>query len=33
VRPVSVFPVLLEGDDVLVDLPEDWAKLAAAAGI
>jgi 3-phenylpropionate/trans-cinnamate dioxygenase ferredoxin component len=29
-RPVSVFPVRVEGEDVLVDLPEDWAKLAAA---
>ena len=33
VRPVSVFPVRVEGDDVLVDLPEDWAKLAVAMGI
>jgi 3-phenylpropionate/trans-cinnamate dioxygenase ferredoxin subunit len=29
-RPVSVFPVRVEGEDVLVDLPEEWAKLAAA---
>ncbi|HZD69238.1 MAG TPA: non-heme iron oxygenase ferredoxin subunit [Actinomycetes bacterium] len=29
-RPVRVFPVHLEGEGVLVDLPEDWAKLAAA---
>jgi 3-phenylpropionate/trans-cinnamate dioxygenase ferredoxin subunit len=27
-RPVQVFPVKLEGEDVLVDLPDDWAKLA-----
>jgi 3-phenylpropionate/trans-cinnamate dioxygenase ferredoxin component len=30
VRPVRVFPVRVEGEDVLVDLPEDWAELAAA---
>ena len=30
VTPVRVFPVRVEGDDVLVDLPEDWAKLASA---
>jgi 3-phenylpropionate/trans-cinnamate dioxygenase ferredoxin subunit len=29
VRPVRVFPVRVDGDDVLVDLPDDWAKLAA----
>jgi 3-phenylpropionate/trans-cinnamate dioxygenase ferredoxin subunit len=28
VRPVQVFPVRVEGEDVLVDLPDDWAKLA-----
>jgi 3-phenylpropionate/trans-cinnamate dioxygenase ferredoxin component len=28
--PVRVFPVRVEGEDVLVDLPEDWAELAAA---
>jgi 3-phenylpropionate/trans-cinnamate dioxygenase ferredoxin component len=33
VRPVTVFPVRLEGEDVLVDLPDDWAKLAAEADI
>jgi 3-phenylpropionate/trans-cinnamate dioxygenase ferredoxin subunit len=27
-RPVRIFPVRVEGDDVLVDLPDDWAKLA-----
>jgi hypothetical protein len=27
-RPVQVFPVRVEGEDVLVDLPDDWAKLA-----
>jgi hypothetical protein len=25
---VRIFPVLVEGEDVLVDLPDDWAKLA-----
>jgi 3-phenylpropionate/trans-cinnamate dioxygenase ferredoxin subunit len=29
-RPVRVFPVRVDGDDVLVDLPDDWAELAAA---
>jgi hypothetical protein len=28
VRPVQVFPVQVDGEDVLVDLPDDWAKLA-----
>jgi 3-phenylpropionate/trans-cinnamate dioxygenase ferredoxin subunit len=28
VRPVRIFPVRVEGTDVLVDLPDDWAKLA-----
>ena len=28
VRPVRIFPVRVEGEDVLVDLPDDWAKLA-----
>ena len=27
-RPVRIFPVRVEGEDVLVDLPDDWAKLA-----
>ena len=27
-RPVRIFPVRVEGTDVLVDLPDDWAKLA-----
>jgi 3-phenylpropionate/trans-cinnamate dioxygenase ferredoxin subunit len=27
-RPVQTFPVRVDGDDVLVDLPDDWAKLA-----
>jgi 3-phenylpropionate/trans-cinnamate dioxygenase ferredoxin subunit len=27
-RPVRIFPVKVEGEDVLVDLPDDWAKLA-----
>src|SRR5215216_7110444 len=27
-RPVQIFPVKVEGTDVLVDLPDDWAKLA-----
>jgi 3-phenylpropionate/trans-cinnamate dioxygenase ferredoxin subunit len=27
-RPVQIFPVRVDGDDVLVDLPDDWAKLA-----
>ena len=27
-RPVQIFPVRVEGEDVLVDLPDDWAKLA-----
>jgi 3-phenylpropionate/trans-cinnamate dioxygenase ferredoxin subunit len=27
-RPVEVFPVRVDGEDVLVDLPDDWAKLA-----
>jgi 3-phenylpropionate/trans-cinnamate dioxygenase ferredoxin subunit len=27
-RPVQVFPVMVDGEDVLVDLPDDWAKLA-----
>jgi 3-phenylpropionate/trans-cinnamate dioxygenase ferredoxin subunit len=31
VTPVRTFPVRLAGDDVLVDLPEDWAELAAQA--
>jgi 3-phenylpropionate/trans-cinnamate dioxygenase ferredoxin subunit len=30
-RPVRVFPVKVEGDDVLVDLPMDWAALAEEA--
>jgi 3-phenylpropionate/trans-cinnamate dioxygenase ferredoxin subunit len=30
-RPVRVFPVRVEGDDVLVDLPPDWAVLAKEA--
>ena len=30
VRPVRVFPVRVEGEDVLVDLPDEWAELAAA---
>ena len=28
VRPVQVFPVQVDGEDVLVDLPDDWANLA-----
>jgi 3-phenylpropionate/trans-cinnamate dioxygenase ferredoxin component len=28
--PVRVFPVRVEGEDVLVDLPEEWAEMAAA---
>jgi 3-phenylpropionate/trans-cinnamate dioxygenase ferredoxin component len=28
VRPVRIFPVRVDGEDVLVDLPDDWAKLA-----
>jgi 3-phenylpropionate/trans-cinnamate dioxygenase ferredoxin subunit len=28
VRPVRTFPVRVDGDDVLVDLPNDWAELA-----
>jgi hypothetical protein len=28
VRPVRIFPVRVDGTDVLVDLPDDWAKLA-----
>jgi 3-phenylpropionate/trans-cinnamate dioxygenase ferredoxin subunit len=28
VRPVQIFPVRVDGEDVLVDLPDDWAKLA-----
>ena len=28
VRPVRTFPVRLQGDDVLVDLPDDKAELA-----
>jgi 3-phenylpropionate/trans-cinnamate dioxygenase ferredoxin component len=28
VAPVRVFPVRMEDDDVPVDLPDDWAKLA-----
>ena len=28
IRPVQTFPVKIEGDDVLVDLPEDKAELA-----
>jgi 3-phenylpropionate/trans-cinnamate dioxygenase ferredoxin component len=28
VRPVRIFRVRVEGEDVLVDLPDDWAKLA-----
>ena len=27
VRPVRIFPVKVDGEDVLVDLPDDWAKL------
>ena len=27
-RPVQIFPVKVDGDDVLVDLPDDWATLA-----
>jgi len=27
-RPVQIFPVKVDGDDVLVDLPDDWAMLA-----
>jgi hypothetical protein len=27
---VRIFPVRVEEEDVLVDLPDDWAKLAAA---
>jgi 3-phenylpropionate/trans-cinnamate dioxygenase ferredoxin subunit len=27
-RPVRIFPVRVDGDEVLVDLPDDWAKLA-----
>jgi 3-phenylpropionate/trans-cinnamate dioxygenase ferredoxin subunit len=27
-RPVRIFAVKVEGEDVLVDLPDDWAKLA-----
>ncbi len=27
-RPVQTFPVKVDGDDVLVDLPDDWAMLA-----
>ena len=27
-RPVQTFPVHVDGDDVLVDLPDDWAMLA-----
>ncbi|HEY7605787.1 MAG TPA: non-heme iron oxygenase ferredoxin subunit, partial [Actinomycetes bacterium] len=27
-RPVRIFPVKVDGTDVLVDLPDDWAKLA-----
>jgi 3-phenylpropionate/trans-cinnamate dioxygenase ferredoxin subunit len=27
-RPVRIFPVKVDGDDVLVDLPDDWAELA-----
>ncbi len=30
-RPVRVFQVKVEGDDVLVDLPPDWATLAKEA--
>jgi 3-phenylpropionate/trans-cinnamate dioxygenase ferredoxin component len=29
VSPVRVFAVRVDGDDVLVDLPEEWAELAA----
>jgi 3-phenylpropionate/trans-cinnamate dioxygenase ferredoxin component len=29
VTPVQTFPVRVAGDDVLVDLPERWAELAA----
>jgi 3-phenylpropionate/trans-cinnamate dioxygenase ferredoxin subunit len=29
VSPVRVFAVRVDGEDVLVDLPEDWARLAA----
>jgi 3-phenylpropionate/trans-cinnamate dioxygenase ferredoxin component len=28
VAPVQTFPVKVDGDDVLVDLPERWAELA-----
>ena len=28
VSPVRVFAVRVDGEDVLVDLPDDWAKLA-----
>jgi 3-phenylpropionate/trans-cinnamate dioxygenase ferredoxin subunit len=28
VRPVRIFPVKVDGEDVLVDLPDDWANLA-----
>jgi len=28
VTPVRTFPVKVDGDDVLVDLPERWAELA-----
>ena len=28
VAPVRTFPVKVDGDDVLVDLPERWAELA-----
>ena len=27
-RPVRIFPVKVDGEDVLVDLPDDWAQLA-----
>jgi 3-phenylpropionate/trans-cinnamate dioxygenase ferredoxin subunit len=30
-RPVRTFPVRVAGDDVLVDLPDDWAALARQA--
>jgi len=29
VTPVRVFAVRVAGEDVLVDLPDDWAELAA----
>lgn len=29
-RPVRVFPAKVDGDDVLVELPDEWAELAPA---